>query len=105
MHVDSLIDLLVIKTANLHINSLDFMMIAQLDDESTVFTTDREDSFQAPSSVIGKVVWFEDQTMTIEINGRVFNYCGVPRRVFESFKGADSKGAFFVRSIRGIFEC
>lgn len=65
----------------------------------------RESSFDLPSSFVGKVTWFEDGTMTIELNGRIFNYCNVPRRVFESFKGAGSKGAFFVRNIRGIYEC
>lgn len=95
----------MVRTAVLSLDNMDFMLISQLDDESTVFTTDREDSFEQPSVVVGKVVWFEDQTMTISLRGTVYNFCGVPRRVFESFSGAGSKGAFFVRSIRGQFNC
>ncbi len=105
MALKPLIDLMVLKTAMLKINQMDLFLFAQLDDESTVFTTDREDSFNEPSSVVGRVVWFEDQTMTIQLRGKTYNFCNVPRRIFESFKGADSKGAFFVRLIRGQFDC
>lgn len=98
-------DIITVKLANAKIDAMDFMLIAQLDNGNTQFLTDREDSFDMPSSFIGKVVYFEDQTMTISIGGRIFNYCNVPRRTFESFKGADSKGAFFSRNIRNQLEC
>jgi len=39
--------------------------------------------------------------MTIEINGRIYNYCGISRREFESFKGSPSKGSAFNRFIKG----
>lgn len=61
----------------------------------------REDSFNHESSFIGTVTWYEDQTMTIEIKGKIYNYCGISRREFESFKGAPSKGAAFNRFIKG----
>ena len=105
MPIGPILDLLVLKTAMLKLNQMDMIIFAQLDDESTVFTTDREDSFNEPSSVVGRVVWFEDQTMTIQLRGRTYNFCSVSRRTFESFKGADSKGAFFARIIRGQFDC
>ncbi len=65
----------------------------------------REVDFDLPSSFVGKVTWFEDLTMTIILNGKTYNYCGVPRRIFEGFRSASSKGAFFNRIIKGIFDC
>lgn len=103
MGIGPLIDLFVLKVANLKLD--DAFLIAQLDDEDTIFTTDREDSFNAPSSFVGKVTWFEDQTMTINLSGTVYNFCSVPRRTFEAFRGANSKGAFFTRNIKGQHDC
>jgi len=76
-----------------------------IEEQRNIEESIRESSFDLPSSFIGKVTWFEDGGMTIFIGEKIYNYCGVPRRVFESFKGAGSKGAFFVRNIRGIYEC
>lgn len=67
---------------------------------------DREKSFDAPSTVVGRVVYTPDlQTMEIELPGKTYNYCGVPERIFDAFKGASSKGAFYNREIKGIFTC
>lgn len=67
---------------------------------------DREISFQNPSSFIGVVIYFPDtQDMTITINGKIYNYCGVSQRLYNSFKGAPSPGAFYNREIKGILTC
>lgn len=66
----------------------------------------REKSFDEPSTVIGRVIYTPElQTMEIELPGQTYNYCGVPERIFDSFKGAGSKGAFYNREIKGIFTC
>ncbi len=67
---------------------------------------DREPSFDEPSSFVGRVIYTpEIQTMEINLNGRVYGFCGVPERTFDSFEGAGSKGAFFNRAIKGQFDC
>ena len=67
---------------------------------------DREEEFTQPSSFVGTVTYTIDlQTMEIELNGRIYNYCRIPRRIFESFQGAPSKGKFYNRSIKGQFLC
>lgn len=66
----------------------------------------RELDFQAPSTVVGEVIYTpDDQTMTIELNGNTYNYCSVPQAIFTSFKGASSKGAYYNRSVKGQFDC
>ena len=67
---------------------------------------DREPSFDMPSSFVGKVTYSPDfQTMEINLNGKVFGFCNIPERVFDSFEGASSKGAFFNREIKQQFDC
>ena len=67
---------------------------------------DREPSFDASSSFVGRVTYTPDfQTMEISLNGKIFGFCGVPERTFDSFEGASSKGAFFNRAIKGQFDC
>lgn len=67
---------------------------------------EREQEFNQPSSFIGTVIYSPDiQTMEIELNGNVYNYCNVPQRIYESFEGAGSKGEFYNREIRGIYTC
>ena len=43
--------------------------------------------------------------MAAKLNGESYVWCGVPARTYEAWKGADSKGAYFVRSIKGQFDC
>jgi len=43
--------------------------------------------------------------MRIILNGVIYNFCNVPERIFDSFSGADSKGAFFNRNIKTQFDC
>ena len=66
----------------------------------------REEEFNHASSFIGTVVYSIDmQSMEIQMGGRMYPYCGVPQRLYDGFKGAGSKGAFFNREIKGIYEC
>ena len=66
----------------------------------------REEEFTHASSFIGTVTYTIDmQSMEIVINGRMYPYCEVPQRIFDAFKGAGSKGAYFNRSVKGIYEC
>jgi len=63
-------------------------------------------AFTGSSSFVGNVRYDdEDQSMRIILNGKVYNFCNVPQRIFDSFEGAASKGAFFGRSIKGQFDC
>ena len=67
---------------------------------------DREPSFDMSSSFVGKVTYSPDfQTMEINLNGKVYGFCNVPERMFDSFEGAGSKGAFFNREIKQQFDC
>ena len=43
--------------------------------------------------------------MAANLNGERYVWCGVPARKYESWKGANSKGAFFAREIKGQFDC
>jgi len=63
-------------------------------------------AFTASSSFVGNVRYNrETQGMRILLNGKPFNFCNVPERVFDAFEGANSKGAFFARNIRTQFDC
>lgn len=67
---------------------------------------DREPTFQNPSSFVGLVTYFPDtQDMIVVLNGKPYNYCNVPQRVFDAFKGADSPGAYYNRNIKGLLTC
>jgi len=66
----------------------------------------REESFTHASSFIGTVTYSIDfQSMEIDFNGRVYPYCNVPQRIYDAFKGSGSKGKYFNRIIKGIYEC
>ena len=63
-------------------------------------------AFTGSSSFVGNVRYNrETQGMRILLNGIPYNLCNVPERIFDSFEGADSKGAFFGREIKGQFDC
>ena len=63
-------------------------------------------AFTGSSSFVGNVRYNrETQGMRILLNGIPYNFCNVPERIFDSFEGADSKGAFFGRQIKGQFDC
>jgi len=43
--------------------------------------------------------------MEIILNGKTYEFCGVSERLFDSFEGASSKGAFFNREIKTLHDC
>ena len=71
-----------------------------------ILTEQRFRAFTASSSFVGNVRYDRDeQSMRIILNGIVYNFCNIPERIFDSFSGADSKGAFFNRNIKTQFDC
>ena len=70
------------------------------------FESIREPAFQHTSSVVGVVVYNPDMnSMQVVLSGKEYNYCNVPYRIFTAFKGADSKGQYYNRSIKGQYLC
>jgi len=43
--------------------------------------------------------------MEIILNGKTYEFCNVSERLYDSFEGANSKGAFFNREIRTLHDC
>ena len=67
---------------------------------------ERELEFDEPSSFVGKVTYTPElQTLEMVLNGNIYHYCGVPHRIFDAFFGAESKGAFYNREIKGLYLC
>jgi len=63
-------------------------------------------AFTHSSSFIGNVRYNTDTLeMRVLLNGKAYNFCNVSRRLFDSFEGASSKGAFFAREIRTLHDC
>ena len=63
-------------------------------------------AFTHSSSFIGNVVWDrESREMEILLNGNKYHFCRVSERLYDSFEGADSKGAFFNREIKTLHDC
>ena len=61
-------------------------------------------AFTHSSSFVGNVRYDPDsQTLLVLLNGKPYLYQDVPERVFDSFMGANSKGAFFARNIKDLF--
>ena len=63
-------------------------------------------SFTHSSSFVGNVIWDRESLgMNIILNGSTYSFCNVSERLFDSFEGADSKGAFFNREIKSLHDC
>lgn len=63
-------------------------------------------SFDPDSSFVGGVKYDQDnQSMQITLNGKKYDFCNVEERLFDSFSGAGSKGAFFNREIKSLHNC
>lgn len=59
----------------------------------------------ASSSLVSIGFAREARTLEIEFrSGSIYRYIGVPVRVFEELKKAESKGRYFAQSIRGKYE-
>ena len=69
-------------------------------------TDDRQPSFNQPSSFVGQVEYFPDElSMNIRLNNKLYSFCNVSERLYDSFEGAGSKGAFFNREIKTLHDC
>lgn len=69
-------------------------------------TTRRPASITVPvdSAWIGSVTYASDATLTVRFRrGTVYRYFTVPRGIFEEFRTAPSKGAYFTHHIRNAF--
>ncbi len=56
------------------------------------------------SSWIERVTYASDATLTVRFRrGTVYRYFTVPRALFEAFRTAPSKGAYFTQHIRNVF--
>jgi hypothetical protein len=63
-------------------------------------------AFTHTSSWIGNVRFNTDTLeMRILMNGKAYNFCGVPRRVYDAFEGSPSKGEFYWRELRQLYSC
>jgi len=63
-------------------------------------------AFTHSSSFVGNVKYDQDeQSMQIILNGKTYDFCNVEERLFDSFSGAGSKGAFFNREIKSLHNC
>ena len=63
-------------------------------------------AFTHSSSFVGNVLWDrESREMDILLNGNKYHFCNVSERLFDSFEGASSKGAFFNREIKTLHDC
>lgn len=62
--------------------------------------------FTHSSSFVGNVLWDrESSEMDIILNGKTYHFCRVSERLFDAFKGANSKGEFFNREIKTLHDC
>jgi len=65
-----------------------------------------EKGFTHTSSFVGNAKYYPDtQGMSIILNGKQYEYCNVPERIFDAFEGAGSKGAYYNREIKNLFNC
>ena len=64
-------------------------------------------AFTHSSSFVGNVKYDQDlQQMEIILNGsKPYTFCNVSERLYDSFEGSSSKGAFFNREIKTLHDC
>jgi hypothetical protein len=78
----------------------------KIDRRVNIKVTDRQPHFNQASSFVGEVNYFpEDLSMEVLLNGKLYAFCNVSERLYDSFKGAGSKGAFFNREIKTLHDC
>ncbi len=63
-------------------------------------------TFVHSSSFVGQVVWEKaNKEMIIVLGDSVYNFCSVPRAIYDGFRKAGSKGRFFNQNIKGLWDC
>ena len=62
--------------------------------------------FDQPSSFVGNVVYEKaTEEMLIVLGDRVYNFCSVPRVIYDGFRKASSKGKYFNSFIKELWDC
>jgi len=62
--------------------------------------------FDQPSSFVGNVVYEkETEELLIVLGDRIYNFCSVPRQIYDGFQRASSKGKYFNTFIKGLWDC
>lgn len=62
--------------------------------------------FDQPSSFVGNVVYEkETEELQIVLGDSVYNFCSVPRVIYDGFRKASSKGKYFNSFIKGLWDC
>jgi len=46
-----------------------------------------------------------DNSMLIVLGDSIYNFCDVPRQIYDGFRTATSKGKFFNSRIKGLWDC
>lgn len=63
-------------------------------------------AFTGSSSFVGNVRYDSaNQSLKVKLNGKTYNFCDVPERVYDAFEGSTSKGKYFNNSIKTQFNC
>lgn len=63
-------------------------------------------TFNHSSSFVGQVVYEKaNKEMIIVLGDAIYNFCSVPRAIYDGFRKAGSKGSFFNRNIKGLWDC
>ncbi len=62
--------------------------------------------FDKPSSFVGNVVYEKaTEEMLIVLGDNIYNFCSVPRQIYNGFQRAASKGKYFNSFIKGLWDC
>ena len=62
--------------------------------------------FDQSSSFVGNVVYEKaTEEMLIVLGDRIYNFCRVPRSIYNGFRRASSKGKYFNSFIKGLWDC
>lgn len=62
--------------------------------------------FDQSSSFVGNVVYEKDkEEMLIVLGDRIYNFCNVPREIYDGFQRASSKGKYFNSFIKELWNC
>ena len=62
--------------------------------------------FDKSSSFVGNVVYEKaTEEMLIVLGDRIYNFCSVPRQIYNGFQRASSKGKYFNSFIKGLWDC
>ena len=83
-----------------------FEFVETTNDDWVAISEAKFKAFTHSSSFVGNVRYDADEsTMRIKLNGKNYDFCNVSERLYDSFEGSNSKGAFFNREIKSLHDC